>query len=682
MKLSSLAEEDSISYQSSNTLAFSGSREVNTPENLKRDDDWSSSRHFRFTFPRTRWYVIALILIAESSERLSYYVMSSTYKKILTTTFGYDNASAATNYDAFVQIGFISPVFFGCLADSYLGNYWTSLITFTFYLIGKLLMAFALDPAHLSEALLLVGAFGFITIGVGMKAVMMTFGADQLMQQEGENEEDFQSRRTRYFLWYYGALEVGAFISSGFLTTIATTGQYQGIQIVKKDRAMSFVYWLAFGVLTVALGSFALTYFWAVADSRRSPSRRCQRHRDSDCKKNVDAWAEMEGQGADTTMSGSSGIATAAATTITRAATTKTKAKTTTAKKKKTASDATEENALMRIVRSILHERRGRRGRVALFAWGLFIFTTLWSIILNIVGSKGVEWLSYLTLAFYALMNGLLAFVYSDVAWIEDKEIGKFCRVIPMSFLAYATFNIAKYNDPTGSACQADIRLFDATQNNAAELGMLQAVAVWICTLVMNYFVYPLCRRKQWNFTVKHRMLLAGGLLALMGASMIILETVRKTTPFVEPLEVSNCAHATKAAGNVYIRSLSAWWYVIPYMLLGFGESILYAAVGEYVYSVAPPSLASTAIGMWQMAYGLQPAIIHSVLQLLSVGWINADGNDYDKNHQEYVYALNTAVSVLGVVIFFFLPLLDVSAEKVVPETVVSETTDLGGDDQ
>ena len=611
----------------------------NTPNAgiMMKDPSRPASTDFRFTFARTRWYVIILILCAEAAERLSFYTMSSTYKKVMTTTFGYDYASASTNWSAVVQLGFLSPIVFGVIADSYLGNYWTSLITFTSYMIGKLLMAVALAPEYLNEALFLAGAFVFLSIGVGMKATMMTYGADQLQQEEGETEMDYEGRRTRYFHWYYAALEVGAFVSQGFLTTIATTGQFQGLEVVTPERAMFFTYWLGFGVLSFGFLAFAVTYFWAVPDSRTTHSHRGPRLSDGgvigENRKTLGRQQRALERG--NMQSGS--------------------------RQQKIASG----NGLVRLIHSIWHEKRGKMGKIALFAWCLFIFTTLWSIVLNIVGTKSTGWLSYLTLAFYVLMNGLLAYVYANTSWIQDPEVAKFLQVIPVSFLAYGTLNIAKYNDPAASACQADIRLFDSTQNNAAELGMTQAVAVWICTLLMNLVVFPLCHRKGWTFSIKHRLLLAGLLLAAVGASMSILESIRKTTPFVEPLEISNCAYVSKAAGDVYIRSLSGWWYVIPYMLLGFGESLLYAAVGEYVYATAPPSFASTAIGIWQMAYSLQPAIIHSVLQLLTQKWVIASGSDFDKNHLENVYALNAAVALIGLIIFLFLPIPQPKPERI-----------------
>ena len=114
---------------------------------------------------------------------------------------------------------------------------------------------------------------------------------------------------------------------------------------------------------------------------------------------------------------------------------------------------------------------------------------------------------------------------------------------------------IAKYNDIPFSACQADIRLFGLSQSNASQLGMFQQIAVWCSALVMNLVVLPLCKRAGWRWTVKSRVLCAGCLLSTMGVYLAVLETVRKTTPFVVPCEISNCAYSTKAAGDVYLHS-------------------------------------------------------------------------------------------------------------------------------
>ena len=64
--------------------------------------------------------------------------------------------------------------------------------------------------------------------------------------------------------------------------------------------------------------------------------------------------------------------------------------------------------------------------------------------------------------------------------------------------------------------------------------------------------------------------------------------------------------------------SFSAWWYVGAYILLGFGETILFAATAEYVYSIVPSRLVSTAIGVWQMALGIEPGVVHGAVSLVT----------------------------------------------------------------
>ena len=177
-----------------------------------------SKPSFRFTFPATRWWVVLLILLAEASERLSFYVMSGTYKKVMTSFFNFDVASASSMYTAFTMLGFLSPVLFGVLADSYLGNYWSSLIAFALYLLGKLMVAVSLAPDDLNYALWTTGTFIFMSLGIGMKATLIAFGADQLQQQEEDSEDDFQQRRSSFFHWYYASIGVCSILTTHILS--------------------------------------------------------------------------------------------------------------------------------------------------------------------------------------------------------------------------------------------------------------------------------------------------------------------------------------------------------------------------------------------------------------------------------------------------------------------------------
>lgn len=153
----------------------------------------------------------------EFAERCSYYGMRAILPLYLTTRLGMPDDKASEWYYMFKMACYFLPLLGGWLADRYLGKYWTIVGFSVPYVIGQLLVGIETD--WIVMVALFLCAMGSGVIKPNISALMgQTY--DQLRPGQGQ-------LRASAFLWFYFAVNVGAFISLLALPIIRNKFGYQ-----------------------------------------------------------------------------------------------------------------------------------------------------------------------------------------------------------------------------------------------------------------------------------------------------------------------------------------------------------------------------------------------------------------------------------------------------------------------
>ncbi|KAH9313925.1 hypothetical protein KI387_022552 [Taxus chinensis] len=148
------------------------------------------------------WPASLLIIVVEMAERMAYYGISGNLITYLTTVMQQSTATAAKNVNIWSGVATMLPLIGAFVADSYLGRYWTILLSSLVYLMGLVCLALSasvefLIPPSCDEtsyicprpASFQVGFF-FISIYLvalgqgGHKPCLQAFGADQFDEQD------------------------------------------------------------------------------------------------------------------------------------------------------------------------------------------------------------------------------------------------------------------------------------------------------------------------------------------------------------------------------------------------------------------------------------------------------------------------------------------------------------------
>merc|ERR1712014_349434 len=102
--------------------------------------------------------------------------------------------------------------------------------------------------------------------------------------------------------------------------------------------------------------------------------------------------------------------------------------------------------------------------------------------------------------------------------------------------------------------------------------------------------------------------------LCVVGASnaaAAFLETQRKAAPLMDKRPYTNCGPK-----NTYMNEISAFWMLIPFTLVGFGEILVNPTMYFYAYSAAPPKVRATIQAFNLVAQGCISGALTGALQL------------------------------------------------------------------
>lgn len=167
------------------------------------------------------WQVQLLILGVELVERVCFYSLSGSQEFFL-EQLGYTVEQSAALNSAFTTLCYVWPLLGGYVADTYAGRYSTILGFTTIYLVGMLICSLAALPGNLRNGgAYLVGAMGLVSLGTGgIKPNISNFGADQYNVSTPEG----RSGQEAFYTYFYVVVNMGAFASYGFLTTLCSDG--------------------------------------------------------------------------------------------------------------------------------------------------------------------------------------------------------------------------------------------------------------------------------------------------------------------------------------------------------------------------------------------------------------------------------------------------------------------------
>ncbi|KAH9313928.1 hypothetical protein KI387_022555 [Taxus chinensis] len=205
------------------------------------------------------WPASLLIIGVEIAERLAYYGISANLITYLTNVMQQTTATAAKNVNVWSGVASMLPLLGAFVADSYLGRYWTILLSSLVYLLGLICLTLSaslpsFSPPPCEDASYFCprpSAFqvGFFFISLylvalgqgGHKPCLQAFGADQF------DEEDPTERKYKisFFNWWPFGICSGLFVSVSVILYIQEN-----------------VGWgLGFGIPTMAM-TIALTVFF------------------------------------------------------------------------------------------------------------------------------------------------------------------------------------------------------------------------------------------------------------------------------------------------------------------------------------------------------------------------------------------------------------------------------------
>ncbi|KAL6656918.1 hypothetical protein ACP70R_004698 [Stipagrostis hirtigluma subsp. patula] len=174
---------------------------------------------------RSDWRAPALILGLECLESMAFNGIATNLVVYLRSVLHGGIASSASTVSLWYGTSFFVPILGAAIADSYLGNYKTVLISLVMYLLGMVLMTVATfmpytpvlcemsscPSSNGTETLLFFAGLYLTAVGCGgVRSALLPFGADQF---NNENSLDIKKRRN-FFSSFYICVILGV-ITSG-----------------------------------------------------------------------------------------------------------------------------------------------------------------------------------------------------------------------------------------------------------------------------------------------------------------------------------------------------------------------------------------------------------------------------------------------------------------------------------
>ncbi|CAN6299915.1 unnamed protein product [Urochloa humidicola] len=182
--------------------ASDGSVDINKQPALKRNTG--------------KWRACYLILGVEFCETMVFAAISPNLVTYLTTVLHEKKVDAARNASAWLGACFLSPLLGAFVADTYLGRYWTIVVSVPIYIIAMLILiasvslpVFSASNHDLHSAVVYLGLYLLAISNGGLKPCISTFGADQF----DINDPVELAQKGSFFNWYFFLTSTSSLLS-------------------------------------------------------------------------------------------------------------------------------------------------------------------------------------------------------------------------------------------------------------------------------------------------------------------------------------------------------------------------------------------------------------------------------------------------------------------------------------
>jgi dipeptide/tripeptide permease len=262
-----------------------------------------------------------------------------------------------------------------------------------------------------------------------------------------------------------------------------------------------------------------------------------------------------------------------------------------------------------------------------------------------------------------AFSAGGIIFFCQNPSWLDSVrqpagqaltvgEVKAFLRALPLlvcTELAYGCLNAMMETWYSRQACQMDLRFtwadsVDSPQMFVGFFQMVYCLVVVVSTPWLLWFGMPRIQRVCQQLGLRHRdwtnflVGLAFGVASALFAAHF--EICRKSS---EALNVdSHCAPF-----GATVRSMSAFWMLVPYTLMGISTLLAVPTIMMISYRQVPRTMRSiTAV-----TFIFMTSASRSVVSAISLAMVEYTPHDLDSGNLEYLYFVGIAVSLgmLGV---------------------------------
>lgn len=504
----------------------------------------------------TLFLAAGLICGVELCERLAFYTFNGSQPFFL-VRLGYPLSSAAGINAAMWTLCMTLTVFSGWISDVLLGRYWSIVVFTMLYVIGTALCSWAGYPSQQSAGLYLTGVMVFVPLGTsGIKCLMSNFGADQFnIREPGQLEA-----RERFFSYFYLAINVGAAIAYGWLTTLATSGGPG----VPKNYGFFVVYLIAALAMSLALLMFIAgkplyrilpvqktsalgsTYRYLQAARRRGSS---------------EAWYCM----------------------------------------------ASVALMVIAIIMSLLEA----------LAPGGGLYVAIGAFLCAVAG------LSFALIACYRTTWVGEADLAGECLSASDmKDMLRLVPILIPAQLSFGALMNCMMFYYQHQACQMDVRAPWADpldphprQLNGSIYNIADCLAIIVFTPIVVMLIIPAVERVRGSalgFGFRYTVGVSLGTASVLSAA--ILEMYRRSTPKLNHL--SDCA-----PNGIRMSSMNAMWMLLPYALMGLGEVWAMPTMMHLAYNQAPPAARTFTSIMGFFFMGVSSALF-SIFVILFSRWV------------------------------------------------------------
>lgn len=532
--------------------------------------------------------VCVFILILECCERLAYFTVQTNLVVYFQRELKYESSLASMYTAVFGSLVYITPLIGAFIADTYLGRYQTILRFSIIYFIGLVMACVAVWPTVQSSVLLFVSLFGFVTLGTGgIKCNGVTLGADQY------DPISEQKEMGSFFNWFYWVSNIGSIVATAFVSDFAIKGGW----FISKQYAFAAAFIFAAFAFVIAMVTF---FMGRNRYHQKKPSE--------------------------------SALSTVAS-----------------------------------IIKYAAKHEKGHRGKIVLGFLSMLTLCTILNIGLVFVPQGPVLQMitlvsgsmivcSVLGVIWFGLKNDWVDNVHvvasghwSQVSIEGTKEL---MRLVP--YIGFMVSFWMVYHTLSGpwinQGCQMDSRVFSDTPYNPGSWSVWDIIIILAFIPILDIWVYPWigkCTGRGDAGPTPLQKMGAGFVCCIL--SMIvsgIVEVYRRRSPIVDGLN-SICAMDDEFRP---VSSLSIWYQVPQYCLLGLGEIFCAVSAYDFFYNQVPEEVKSACQGI-----NLLTAAVGGALTAMIQSICTANGSlttDLNEGRQEVFYYAQAGVGMLFFLLF------------------------------